>query len=144
VTQDSPDGTAQASPPGVRLGLPAAGPGSVSTIGRRLLALAMDWAIAVVLVATLQLTDPEVPSTGALNRLIVWFVLVALITGLTGASIGQHLCRMRVTRVDGRPLGLWRATLRTLLIALVIPAVVQDDDRRGLHDIVVASVVLNR
>jgi len=36
--------------------------------------------------------------------------------------------------VDGRPPGLLRATLRTLLLLLLVPAVIWDRDGRGLHD----------
>ncbi|MDP7384097.1 MAG: hypothetical protein QF382_08490, partial [Acidimicrobiales bacterium] len=47
---------------------------------------------------------------------------------------GQRLVRLRVVSIDGGRVPLWRVLVRTLLICLVIPAVVYDDDGRGVHD----------
>jgi uncharacterized RDD family membrane protein YckC len=56
-------------------------------------------------------------------------------TALTGASIGQRIVGIRVvTYPDQFFLTPSKAFLRTLLIALVIPAVVTDSEGRGLHD----------
>jgi uncharacterized RDD family membrane protein YckC len=51
---------------------------------------------------------------------------------------------MAVLRLDGTPLTLLHAMLRTLLICLVIPAVVFNRDNRGLHDLAVNSVAVRR
>ena len=59
-----------------------------------------------------------------------------VLTGLAGGSFGQLLLGIRVLRLDGQPLGLLRALLRTVLICLVIPPLVfKPDSGRGLHDI---------
>jgi uncharacterized RDD family membrane protein YckC len=105
----------------------------------------IDWALAN-LVLLLVLRDPGPWTPGSSQQLWpvgVWVVLVALATGFTGASAGQHLLNLRVIRLDRRPVGVWNALVRTLLIALVIPPVVSDRDRRGLHDLTVGTVVVN-
>ena len=61
-------------------------------------------------------------------------MVVTVLTWLGGASMGQRLLGLRVVRLGGRPIGLPRAFLRTLLVCLVVPAVVWDRDGRGMHD----------
>ena len=41
---------------------------------------------------------------------------------------------MRVVRVDGGWVGLWRPSCGPLLLSIVMPAVIWDADQRGLHD----------
>ena len=69
-----------------------------------------------------------------LATLAVFVVEITVLTWLTGASFGQRLVRLRVVSIDGGRVPLWRVLVRTLLICLVIPAVVYDDDGRGVHD----------
>lgn len=133
------------SVPGQRLGLPPQGPGSVATWGRRVAALFIDWFAASLLVLVIARgTSPWTPgSLAQLWPLVAWAVLVTLTTGLTGASPGQHLLNLRVIRLDRRPVGLWNGLVRTLLIALVVPPLVADEDRRGWHDLAVGTIVVN-
>ena len=59
------------------------------------------------------------------------FVLVATL----GMTYGHRVFRMRVIREDGAQYPGFVASLkRTVLLALVIPAVVWDNEGRGLHD----------
>lgn len=131
--------------PGQRLGLPSQGPGSVATWGRRVAALFIDWFAAslVVLVIARGATPWTPGSLAQLWPLVAWLVLVTLATGLTGASPGQHLLNLRVIRLDRAPVGLWNGLVRTVLIALVVPPLVADQDRRGWHDLAVGTVVVN-
>ncbi len=46
-------------------------------------------------------------------------------------------------RLDHRTVGLWRALVRTALIALVVPPLVFDRDGRGLHDMAAGTVVVH-
>ena len=109
-------------------------------LGRRAVALALDW-IASLLVARLafgQFAYGTLESSFA--TLAVFFVEVTLLTWLVQGSFGQLLLGLRVVSVSGGRLSLWRCALRTLLICLVIPAVIYDDDGRGLQDRAVGSV----
>ncbi len=74
---------------------------------------------------------------------LVFFLQIFILTSTTGASAGQRLLKLRVLRYpELEPLGIAAALLRTLLILLVIPAVVYDNEGRGLHDRIVGSAVM--
>jgi uncharacterized RDD family membrane protein YckC len=129
---------------GQYLGLPAEGPGSVAGFGIRLLALAIDWALANLVALMLAGTGVWSAATARVwLPLVAWYLLTSLATGLTGASIGQWALRLRVLRLDRRPVGLLRGFARTALIALVLPAVVSVGEGRGLHDLAVGTVVVH-
>jgi uncharacterized RDD family membrane protein YckC len=52
--------------------------------------------------------------------------------------------RIRCVRAaDGRPVGVPRALLRGVLLALVVPALLMDGDRRGLHDRAAGTIVVS-
>jgi uncharacterized RDD family membrane protein YckC len=121
--------------PGERLGLPQHGRGSIAGWGARIVAFAID-AIMCNLIAVVILRDP------------VWvtpiFALETfLLVGTLGASAGQLLRRLRIVRLDGKPVGLWRALIRTLLVCLLIPPLIWDRDGRGLHDRAVGTVIVH-
>ena len=130
--------------PGVRLGLPADGPGSVSSSGRRAVAFGVD-AIASGLVA--RLVDP-VDTSGTLDLsvgLLPLAVLAAVyVIGLllVGRTPGMQLLGLRVGRLDGTGVGLVPAALRTALLLLLVPAVITDRDGRGLHDRAAGTAVV--
>lgn len=112
----------------------------VARLGRRAVALAIDW-VASLLVARMafgQFAYGSMESSFA--TLAVFFVEVTLLTWLVQGSFGQLVVGLRVIRTDGARLSLWRAALRTALVCLVIPAVIYDEDGRGLHDRAVGSV----
>ncbi len=123
--------------PGERLGLPESGPRSVGRFGRRIAAIAIDWAIAVVLSAAFFSYEPLV-------TLAIFVGLQVLMTVIVNASIGHALLGLRVVPMEGGLLGVWRPVVRALLIALVIPAMVWDDNNRGLHDRVSRTILLRR
>jgi len=116
--------------------LPSAG------LGRRIAALVIDWLASLLIarVAFSQFAYGSVESSVA--TLAVFAAEVIVLTWLIGCSFGQRLVGIRVVRLDGQRLDLWRAALRTLLICLVIPAVVYDADGRGLHDRAVGSIAI--
>lgn len=115
-------------------------------LGRRLLALLIDWIIAAFsAVALFGWTGVRFPPDGIRDQLIingVFLVEVAILVGLTGFSIGKRIMGLRLINPDGRPIGVPRALLRTLLLSLVIPAIVMTDDKRGLHDLAAGSKVV--
>jgi uncharacterized RDD family membrane protein YckC len=67
-----------------------------------------------------------------------------VLTPLAGGSFGQLLTRVAVVRLDRTPVTLLVALLRTLLICLVIPPVIYNRDRRGLHDLVAGTITVRR
>jgi len=74
----------------------------------------------------------------------VFFVESSVLTALASGSFGQLVTRVAVVRLDRQPLGFLRAFARALLVCLVLPAVVIGQDRRGLHDVAVNTVVIKR
>lgn len=136
------DGTAWEYP-GQRLGLPQEGPGSVARLGRRVLALVIDWFAALLLVRLfLPHLDYGTPAS-SFATLGIFAAEVALFTWLAGSSFGQRLLGLQVARMDGRGKpGLLRALGRTALLCAVIPPLVWDRDQRGLHDRLVGTVLL--
>jgi uncharacterized RDD family membrane protein YckC len=124
--------------PGRRFGLPEDGPRSVAGIGARLGALVVDW-VACELIAL-----SVFRSQGAVQlwTLVFFAAETWLLTGLTGATLGKRLLRMRVARIDGKPVGLAFALVRTLLLLLVLPPLVLDSDLRGLHDRAARTIVV--
>ncbi|WP_329386414.1 RDD family protein [Streptomyces sp. NBC_01351] len=118
--------------PGERLGLPQQGPGSVARFGRRLGAVALDW-IGCQLIAYGLITGGDLASAG--NWTLALFVALHILTvGTVGFTPGKRILGLRVVSEDGSRLGIVRVVVRTLLLALVIPALVWDRDGRGLHD----------
>ncbi|EAR23758.1 hypothetical protein A20C1_03698 [marine actinobacterium PHSC20C1] len=123
--------------PGKRIGLPAEGPRSIGRLGRRLAALAIDWGLAVVVSIAFFNYD-------AFATLGV-FVAAQIVMLLTAnGSIGHLMAGLRVVPVAGGYLGLWRPIVRTLLMAIVIPAVIWDPDQRGMHDRLAGTLLVRR
>jgi len=115
--------------PGERLGLPASGTGSVGRLGRRIGALLIDY-VAATIIATAFLGFDQ------------FALLQILFNPTAGGSPGHRILGMRVVRLDGGWVGLWRPIVRTALLIVVIPAVIFDADQRGLHDKVVGTVLI--
>ncbi|MEV0740649.1 RDD family protein [Streptomyces sp. NPDC050549] len=117
---------------GEQLGLPEHGPGSIARPGRRLGALAVDWALCLLIAYGL-LTHGYNQATGNWALLIL-FVLSTLTVGTIGFTPGKRLLGLRVYALDtGRPSPL-RALLRSALLCIAIPPLIWDRDGRGLHD----------
>lgn len=123
--------------PGQRLSLPEAGSRSVARLGRRLGAIAIDWGIAVALSVAFFDYAP-------LITLLLFVGLQVLFTMVINASIGHAILGVRVVPMAGGTLGVWRPFVRAGLIALVIPAMVWDENQRGLHDRATGTILLRR
>ena len=121
--------------PGERLGLPETGRGSIGRIGRRIGAIAIDWACAVLISVAFFAYDP-------LATLVVFAAVQLVFIPTIGGSPGHRIVGLRVVQLSGAWVGLWRPIIRTLLLVLVIPAVIWDADQRGLHDKAAGTVLL--
>lgn len=132
------------SAPGERLGLPPSGPGSLAGMGRRMGALALDWMVGYGLAGLGVAAGVVTAEYLATVVLGIWLVLGVAAVRLFGFTPGQYAFGLRVIPVDGPGLGvgLGRAVLRGLLIALVVPALFTDSDGRGLQDRATATAVV--
>ena len=121
--------------PGERLGLPEAGPRSVGRVGRRIAAIAIDWAIASLLSFAFFRYD-------SWATISIFAVLQIVFIPTLGGSVGHRALGMRVVAVRGGWVGVWRPIVRTLLLCIVIPALVWDSDQRGFHDKIAGTVLI--
>jgi len=120
--------------PGKRFGLPEEGSGSVVSIGRRLLALLLDWLLCTLIaLAIFQSRWWTLP---------IFAVETYLLTALTGFTVGKRVLGVRVVRLDGKPVGFGWALVRTILLLAVVPALITDRDLRGLHDRAANTIVI--
>ncbi len=133
--------------PGQYYGLPEAGPGSVAGWSRRFGALLIDWLACSVIAIAFFYHPATGHAANVLSQPRLWTPVVFgiqdwLLTALTGVTLGKRLLGLRVIRLDGRPVGLARAFVRTLLLMLVVPAMMMDRDLRGLQDKAAKTVVV--
>jgi uncharacterized RDD family membrane protein YckC len=106
--------------------------------GRRFGALLIDWAICLVLGSLIG--DPRAV---AWPPVVVLIVLNAIGIGLFGRTPGMALAGVRCISIeDGGAVGVPKALVRAVLLALLVPAVIMDHERRGWHDRAAGSVVV--
>lgn len=132
-----PDTSGISRYPGERLGLPESGPRSIARAGRRIVAILVDWGIALLISNLAFGGDPWA-------NLAIFAAEQMLLVGTLGYSIGHRLVGIHVVRLDGGPAGPLAALVRALLLCLVIPAVIFDPDHRGLHDKAMNTVLVRR
>jgi len=114
---------------------------------RRIAALVIDWILATLItIGLVGLGDYSRQGGNASWVVLGVFALeLTVLTTLAGGSFGQLLMRIRVLRLDGRPLSLLMALARSLLICLVIPPLIyKTDTGRGLHDLWTGSAAYRR
>ncbi|NRD07698.1 RDD family protein [Rathayibacter agropyri] len=121
--------------PGERLGLPREGRLSIGRSGRRIAALAVDFAVSAVL--SLAFFDYD-----RWASLLLFVLLQAVFIPTIGGSVGHRLLGMRVIRLGGGWVGVWRPLVRSVLLAVLVPALVWDSDQRGFHDKVAGTVLV--
>ena len=121
---------------------------SVAPMGRRLLALIVDWLLCALIVSSV---TGHVLFSGAADRhyfaaqygtLGLFVVEVYLLTAVSGLTVGKRLFRIRTIRTDGRAPGFKWAAVRTLLLLFVVPACLTDRDLRGMHDRAANTIVV--
>jgi uncharacterized RDD family membrane protein YckC len=137
--------------PGERLGLPEHGRGSVARVGRRIAAIAIDWAIATV-ISYAFFSHGSWAELNSWATTIVFVMMQVLFIPTIGGGIGHRLLGLRVVplRVGAGPIGsarsgwvgVWRPVVRSVLLAVVVPALVWDSDQRGFHDKVAGTVLI--
>ncbi|HMA46489.1 MAG TPA: RDD family protein [Frankiaceae bacterium] len=131
-------------PPGVRLGLPADGPGSAVGFGPRLGAFVVDGIVANLIAGIPYLVGARYsPGTRGLVVYAAFLLQELVLITATGQTFGMRLTGLRVIRVSDRGLQRLRWVLaRTVLLGLLVPALIWDRDRRGVHDKAPGTVVV--
>jgi RDD family len=114
-------------------------------MGRRIGALFIDWMIAYGLAALAMTFGWISITTLSTAVLVIWFVIGAVSVRLFTFTPGQYALGLVVIPVDNRlNVGIGRALVRGLLIALVVPPLFTDTDLRGLHDRLTNTAVVRR
>jgi len=111
----------------------------VARPGRRIAALSIDWALAYAASAlffTVGGTVMGFATTGIFVALQIVFIPTI------GGSVGHRLLGLYVVPLAGGWVGPWRPVVRSVLLALAIPALVWDSDQRGFHDKVAGTVLV--
>lgn len=128
--------------PGQRFGLPKQGVGSVARMGRRIVALMIDW-VAAILVTHLAFPDLVYGSGdfGAVT-LGIFAAQVFVLTATTGASFGYRFTGIRLISISPVRVTYLKVLVRTALLCLVFPALIWDRDGRGLHDKAVGTITM--
>ncbi len=142
---------------GARLGLPQEGSDSLAPLGRRVLALIVDW-VACVAISNAFFDGHPMATLG------VFAAENILLVSLLGTTLGHRLLGLRVRRVaaperlgphpsgqeplaDAGPAvvpGLLSGVVRSVLLCLVIPVVIWDADGRGMHDRLAGTAIVRR
>jgi len=120
---------------------------SVAPMGRRLLALIVDWLLCYLIASSIvrhsvfTVTDARYQDA-QWAALLLFVVEVYLLTSISGLTVGKRLLGIRTIRTDGSVPGFKWAALRTALLLVVIPACLSDRDLRGLHDRAADTIVV--
>ncbi|HEY1818817.1 MAG TPA: RDD family protein [Trebonia sp.] len=133
--------------PGKKFGLPKDGPMSVAPMGRRLIALIVDWVLCYLIASSIvrhnvfTVTDAHYQQA-QLVALLLFAFEIYLLTAVSGLTVGKRLLGLRTIRTDGSRPGFKWAALRTILLICVIPPCLSDRDLRGLHDRAADTIVV--
>ena len=128
--------------------MPIQGPMSVAPMGRRLLALIIDWLLCTLIASGF---TGHALFGGAADHhyfaaqygtLLLFVFEVYLLTAVSGLTVGKRLLRIRAISIDGSAPGFKWAAVRTLLLLFVVPACLTDRDLRGMHDRAANTIVV--
>jgi uncharacterized RDD family membrane protein YckC len=111
-----------------------------ATLGKRFIAICIDWAIAWS-ISTL-LTPNVIPET-SISTLVVFYFEVLVLTYFMQSSMGQFLVGIKIVdkETHGR-IGFKRTLIRTTLIILVLPAIFTKD-LEPYHNVLTYSRVVS-
>jgi len=110
----------------------------LASIGRRFGALMVDWLLCLLVAGLFHrplATNPWPP----LVLVIEYAIFIGLFTTTPGMRLTGIAC---ISTRTGGAVGIPRAALRGLLLALAIPALIMDGYGRGLHDKAAGTVMV--
>jgi uncharacterized RDD family membrane protein YckC len=123
------------------------GPSSVAPMGRRLIALIVDWVLCYLIASSIvrhnvfAVADAHYQDAQWLALLLFAFEVYVL-TAISGLTVGKRLLGLRTIRTNGGRPGFRWAAVRTVLLLCVIPPCLSDRDLRGLHDRAADTIVV--
>ncbi|XVX21635.1 RDD family protein [Actinomycetota bacterium] len=125
-------------------GLPREGRGSVAGLGRRTLAAIVDWLLAQLIAIPVLAYEWGGAGVNGFKPLWVFLAMNLLLVSTLGRTAGHRLLGLEVRSLDPRGLTPLQVLVRTALLGLFVPAIVTDQDRRGLHDRAARTILIRR
>jgi uncharacterized RDD family membrane protein YckC len=121
---------------------PESGPGSVAHFGSRLLAFVVDGLLADV-IAIIANGGPHTSDRQNLTVYLAFLAIEIVFVAVASQTPGMRVAGIAVVRADGkgRPQLRW-VLVRTVLLAIVAPALLIDQDGRAMHDRAAGTVML--
>ena len=112
------------------------------SLGRRLAAITLDWLACYAIVAAISGGIGQMSPDRSPIILGLFFGEVAILTALTGASLGQRIFGLRVVRFsDAGSITPLQALIRTFFLVLIVTAITYDENGRGIHERISKTVL---
>jgi uncharacterized RDD family membrane protein YckC len=112
------------------------------TLGRRFAALMVDWLACYFIVAASTGGLGAMAPNRSLTVLALFFVEIAILSALQGATLGHKIFGIRIIRFsDGGAISPLAALIRSALLVTVIFAITFDENGRGMHERLSGSVL---
>ncbi len=112
------------------------------TLGRRFAALMVDWLACYFIVAASTGGLGAMAPNRSLSVLALFFVEIAILSALQGATLGHKIFGIRIVRfADGGAISPIQALSRSGLLVTVIFAITFDENGRGIHERFSGSVL---
>jgi uncharacterized RDD family membrane protein YckC len=112
------------------------------SLGRRFAALMVDWLACYFIVTASTGGVGAMAPNRSLSVLALFFVEIAILSALQGATLGHRLFGIRIIRfADGGAISPVQALIRSALLVTVIFAVTFDENGRGIHERLSGSVL---
>jgi uncharacterized RDD family membrane protein YckC len=112
------------------------------SLGRRFAALMVDWLACYFIVTASTGGVGAMAPNRSLSVLALFFVEIAILSALQGATLGHRLFGIRIIRfADGGAISPVQALIRSALLVTVIFAITFDENGRGIHERLSGSVL---
>jgi uncharacterized RDD family membrane protein YckC len=112
------------------------------TLVRRFAALMVDWLACYFIVAASTGGLGAMAPNRSLSVLALFFVEIAILSALQGATLGHKIFGIRIVRfADGGAISPIQALIRSGLLVTVIFAITFDKNGRGMHERFSGSVL---
>lgn len=108
------------------------------------MAIFIDWTMCQLIAFLLFKVELGHGGPGSFVPLGIFAVENLVLLPTMGATVGQRLLGLLLMSVDGRRVSLVQVLIRTLLLCLAVPALIWDQDGRGLHDKAAATLLVLR
>lgn len=107
--------------------------------------MGIDWTLSLVISSAFFADAALVADAGPAARVFlvghsmatlgIWALQHFILVATAGTTIGHRVVGLKVNREDGgSPIGILSGAIRTVLLALVVPALFTDESGRGYHD----------